>query len=97
MSMTSFRQRLAFKKMVENGGNISKAMRDTGYSANTAKTPQKLTSTRGWQTLMQSILSDEELIEAHKNLLKAKTLMGTVDTKTVISALDMAYRLKGYY
>lgn len=41
--MATSKQQKALAKIVENGGNVSKAMRDVGYSVNTAKTPQKLT------------------------------------------------------
>ena len=42
--MATDKQKNALNKMVENGGNVSQAMRDVGYSENTAKTPQKLTT-----------------------------------------------------
>ncbi len=37
--MSTIKQEKALEKMVENGGNIGQAMRDVGYSENTAKTP----------------------------------------------------------
>ena len=67
----TFRQRLAASKMVENGGNISQAMRDAGYSPATAKTPQKLTKSKSWQKLMKKYLHDEYLISKHIQLLDA--------------------------
>jgi len=57
--------------MVENGGNISQAMRDAGYSPATAKTPQKLTKSKSWQKLMKKYLHDEYLISKHIQLLDA--------------------------
>jgi len=47
--MATLRQRKAFKNIVENGGIVSKAMRDAGYSDKTAKTPQKLTESVAYQ------------------------------------------------
>ncbi len=96
--MASAKQKLAFKFMVENGGNISKAMRSAGYSANTAKTPQKLTRTKAWQELTGSyFLSDEELLKRHRELFDARRIDGSLDTRIVIKAIDMAYRLRGRY
>lgn len=40
---------------MEYGGNVSKAIRDAGYSPETAKTPSKLTNTRGLCHYMTSI------------------------------------------
>ncbi|MDO8487563.1 MAG: hypothetical protein Q7S45_04665 [Candidatus Curtissbacteria bacterium] len=50
--MATFKQKLAASKLVENGGNIGEAMKSAGYSKNTAKTPQKLTESKGWRELM---------------------------------------------
>lgn len=73
--MANLRQKLAFQKMVENGGNISKAMRDAGYSINTAKTPSKLTNTKAWQELfMEKSLSDEDLLLCHRELFNAVSM-----------------------
>lgn len=95
--MISLKQKLAFKFMVENGGNLGQAMIAAGYSANTAKTPQKLTRTKAWAELTQHLLPDEFLLREHSKLLKAKKLNGEIDVPAVVSALDMAYRLKGRY
>jgi len=43
MSPTT-KQKLAIEKMVGNGGNVTQAMIQAGYSPNTAHTPSKLTS-----------------------------------------------------
>ncbi len=39
----TYKQSRALQFMVENGGNMYRAMIDAGYSPNTAKTPRKLT------------------------------------------------------
>lgn len=72
--MSTIKQKLAASKLVENGGNMGKAMVSAGYSPMTAKTPQKLTESRGWKELMDKYLPDEELLRAHKQGLKATTL-----------------------
>lgn len=69
--MATVKQKEAIKNVVENGGIISKAMLDAGYSPNTAKTPQKLTESKAWEELMKKFISDEDLAKAHKQLLDA--------------------------
>ena len=59
--------------MVENGGNVSKAMRVAGYSPATAHTPQKLTESKGFQHLCeQRGLTDELLVDALVDDIKKK-------------------------
>lgn len=63
--MPTIKQEQALNKMVENGGNVSQAMRDVGYSENTAKTPQKLTESLGFIKLCEEKgLTDDLLINA---------------------------------
>lgn len=49
--MPTTKQKLALKKIVENRGNISKSMRQAGYSPTTAKNPKNLSYNKGNQTL----------------------------------------------
>lgn len=59
--------------MVENGGNASKAMRDAGYSPNTAKTPKKLTESLGFIHMCEKMgLTEELLLEALVEDIKSK-------------------------
>lgn len=51
--MSTHKQQQALNRIVENGGNVSRAMRDVGYSDNTAKTPQKLTESSGFIALCE--------------------------------------------
>lgn len=67
----TMRQRKAFARVVENGGNKSKAMRDVGYSPETAKTPQKLTESKGWKQLEKEFLAHSKLATVHKEGLEA--------------------------
>lgn len=67
--------------MVENGGNVSKAMIDAGYSPNTAKTPQKLTDSEYVQALMAEVgLTDVDGFKVLKEGLGA--------TKAVVMAAE---------
>lgn len=61
----TMRQRNALDNLVENGGNVSKAMIDAKYTPATAKTPQKLTESKGFQLLCeQRGLTDKFLVDA---------------------------------
>lgn len=46
--MSTLKQKRAVRAIVENGGNVSKAMREVGYTNETAKTPSKLTDSDGY-------------------------------------------------
>lgn len=50
----------AVKNIVENGGIVSRAMEDAGYSPNTAKTPQKLTESKGFKEAAFDYLKELE-------------------------------------
>lgn len=61
--------------MATNGGNLSKAIKDTGlYSDEVARNPSKITNSVTWAELMEHHLSDEELSAKHKELIGASTL-----------------------
>ncbi len=63
--MATQKQRKAAEKMVENGGNASKAMRDAGYSSATAENPNKLTESKGFQELCDELgLTDDMIVKA---------------------------------
>jgi hypothetical protein len=67
--------RTALKYFIEGGQRSwSAAMIKAGYSPNTAKTPAKLTKTRGFQELLDDVLADDDLMEVHQSLLKAKAI-----------------------
>lgn len=67
----SERMKKAFTKMVENGGNATKALVDAGYSPATAHNPQKITESPAWKTLVAEHIGDEDLLIKHKRLLNA--------------------------
>ena len=108
----TIKQKLAFAKLAENGGNISKTMKEVGYSAQTAKTPGKLTKSIGWQQLMEKYLPDKMLAEKHRALLNKQEVIvknnnttkeidviktGEIDPYSVKNGLDLAYKLKGRF
>jgi hypothetical protein len=84
----TIKQKIATKKMVENGGNVSKAMRDAGYSFNTAKNPKKLTDSKGWHSLIDEYLPEDLLLEA----LNADIRNNIGNRKAL---LELAFKLRG--
>lgn len=108
--MATLRQKIAAKKTVENGGNVSKAMREAKYSVAMSNNPQKLTQTKTWAELMEKYLPDNLLARRHKQLLNAKVKITTtskkagevertktttyMDNEAVGKGLDLAYKIK---
>jgi len=107
--MATLKQKGVFNKMVENGGNMGKAMREVGYSEAMAKNPHKVTQSKGFQEIMEKYgLDDATLAKKHKELLESKKVTRTFKKdglKTEIEelnplsarALNMAYKVKGHY
>lgn len=63
--MSTEKQKRAIEKMAENGGIVSKAMRDVGYSEQTAKSPNKLTDSKGFKELCEEAgLTDNFIVES---------------------------------
>ena len=110
--MATEKQKKTFNKSLENGGIVSRAAKGI-YSPSMAKNPQKITSTKGWEELMEKNIPDKLLAEKHKELLttpikvKSKerkygetTLIEEIemlDTFAISKGLDMGYKLKGKY
>lgn len=78
--MPTSKQKRAAKNIVENGGNVSKGMRDAGYSPATAKTPQKLTESKGWLELLDEYIPDDKLQEVLKDGLEAQRIISAMNT-----------------
>mgnify|MGYP001563744991 CR=1 FL=1 len=107
--MATIKQKRAVAILAENGGSVSAAMREAGYSDISAATPKKLTESDGWQELMQKYLPDKLLARKHKALLtipkKTRVIkQGEIITETeelhteaIKAGLDMAYKLKAKY
>lgn len=86
----TLKQEKALEKMVENGGNISQAMRDVGYSENTAKTPQKLTKSKGFIELCEEKgLTDNFLINALIEDIKEKKGNRRAE-------IELGFKIKGH-
>lgn len=64
-SAVQIRHKIVSKKIAENGGKISKAMRETGYSPSYANNPQKLTATKSFKKLLDEYLPEDMLLKVH--------------------------------
>ena len=89
---------------MENRGNISKSMREAGYSKATAKNPKNLTASKGWNEIMQVYLPEENLAKLHKQQLRSKRTVfynkkkyKIEDNEARLRALDIAYKILGKY
>ena len=99
--MATLKQKRAIANLVENGGNVSKAMRDAGYSVETAKTPSKLTESEAFKSIAEQI-PDYLLVKVHMEGLNAKQfkyspegeLMQLDDFATRHKYLESAYKIK---
>jgi hypothetical protein len=69
--MATEKQKKAFEKSLENNGNVSKAMREVGYSKNYSKNPQDLKKSTGWQELLEKYIPDDLLQQKIKEGLEA--------------------------
>lgn len=98
----TIKQHIAMKKIVENGGNVSKAMIEAGYSPKTAENPQKLTQSKTWQEYLEEYLPDVKLAKVHSEGLEAtKWKMSHTEPDEEVpdyavrhKYLDTAYKLK---
>lgn len=73
--MATYKQKLVATKISENIGKpIGQAMREAGYSESTTKTPQRLTESKGWTTLIEKYIKEIDLARVHKFILNAKTM-----------------------
>lgn len=94
--MATQRQKKAIANLVENRGNVSKAMRDAGYDETTAKNPKNLTESVAYKAIAD-LIPDELLSEKHLALLNKQDENGNIDVQAVKAGLDMGYKLKGSY
>ncbi len=73
--MATLKQEAAVKVIVENHGNISKAMKEVGYTDATAKNPSNLTNSLGFKELMQKYLPDDKVLRTHDEALTANKVI----------------------
>lgn len=88
--MATIKQKQAIKKIIENRGNVSKTMKEVGYSEATAKNPKNLTNSKGWKQLLSQI--DDQVI-----LDKIYEILVQEDKRSSLAAADMLLKLKDKY
>ena len=71
VAKTTLKQKKAIAKVIENRGNVSRAMIEVGYSPKTAKNPRNLTNSKAWAELMKEHLADLDLAKKHEALLNS--------------------------
>lgn len=87
--MATIKQKKALDKIVENHGNISKAMREAGYDDTTAKNPKNLTQSKGFIKLCEERgLTDELLLDSLVEDIRKKK--GNRKPE-----LELAFKIKG--
>ena len=71
--MATIKQKKAIDKIIDNHGNVSKAMKDVGYTKATAKNPSNLTDSKGYQQLCSDYgLTDRLLLDSLVTDIKNK-------------------------
>jgi hypothetical protein len=60
--MTTLKQQLAIQKTVENGGNVTQAMREVGYAETTIHNPSNLTTSKAYREMFYASGLTEELV-----------------------------------
>lgn len=65
---------------MENGGNVSKAMREAGYSEATINNPSNLTKTKSWEQLLEEYAPDDLLTRKLEEGLDANRVISAVNT-----------------
>ncbi len=82
------KQLTAIENIIANGGNVSKAMKDAGYSGASAKNPKALTDSRIYADLLESYLPDDMLLRALADDIEEKKANRKAE-------LELAFKLKG--
>lgn len=80
--MPTQKQKKVIEEIVESGGNIAMgtAMIQAGYSPATAKTPQKLTESKGWLELLEEYIPDDKLNKVLQEGLEANRVISSMNT-----------------
>lgn len=74
--MATPKQIKAAKKISENIRNdkpkpMGEVLQDAGYAESTSKRPSQVTTSKGFTELLEEMLPDEDVLEAHQQLLQS--------------------------
>jgi len=89
--MATIKQKQAVKEIVENRGNVSKAMETVGYTKATAKNPSNLTNSKGFQKLLKELIDNNDLLNEVIDVAMSK------DSRAKLQAIDMLFKLQDVY
>lgn len=89
--MATIKQRLVAEKLVENGGNVSKAMREVGYSEAMIKNPQKVTNSKGFKDELEQIFPINKAHNALANIIDSNP-----GDPSTTSAIRLRYEVGGH-
>src|SRR4051812_14320375 len=99
------KQKLAIKRIVENRGNVSKSMREAGYTEATAKNPKNLMSSAKVQSELAAMLEEKgitlgrtlDVVDDALNAEKQNQYTGelSADHNTRLRAAKMVHDLMG--
>lgn len=88
---TSIKQETAYKHAVENGGNITKAMREAKYSESTINNPSNLTESDGWLALLEKHAPDDKLALKLEEGLSATKQIGA---RKIVQGARVGHEIK---
>lgn len=86
--MATVKQKRALDLLIENRGNVSKAMKDAGYTEASAKNPKNLTDSDGFKELLEAYLPDDMLLRALSDDIEKKEGNRKAE-------LELAFKIKG--
>lgn len=89
--MATIKQRKAVINLVENRGNVSKAMKDAGYSEKSAHNPSNLTESKGFKELLDTWIKDEEMLKRLKGIINKGA------NRESLTGIDIGLKLKNRY
>jgi hypothetical protein len=74
--MATPKQAKAAKKMSENVRKkrpqpVGKVLKDAGYSKSSSEKPKRIITSKGFTELMEELLPDEDVLQAHQDLLNS--------------------------
>ena len=87
--MATLKQKLAVRNLVENHGNVSKAMRDAWYPDVTAKNPKNLTESKWYKEELNKYIPRSLILGRLKGWIER------LDDKEVLWHLHLASKIQG--
>lgn len=91
LKLAKQRIKRVFLKSLKNGGNITQAMKEEGYSKSLVNNPQRITRSKSWKVLIDEAFPPEELLQKERKLWKQK------DWRAWANSLDRIHKLKGSF